>query len=42
MLFAMLFLAATAVMHTRLQEAIARNYRFLMVDASDMIRPILE
>lgn len=32
----------TAVMHTRLQEAIARNYRFLMVDASDMSRPILE
>jgi len=29
-------------MHTRLQEAIARNYRFLMVDASDMSRPILE
>ncbi len=32
----------TAVMHTRLQEAIARDYRFLMVDASDMSRPILE
>jgi len=29
-------------MHTRLQKAIARDYRFLMVDASDMSRPILE
>jgi len=32
----------TAIVATRLQEAIARNYRFLMVDASDMSRPILE
>ena len=32
----------TAVVATRLQEAVARGYRFLMIDASDMSRPILE
>ncbi len=32
----------TAVVATRAQEAIQRGYRFLMVDASDMSRPILE
>lgn len=32
----------TAVVATRLQEAIARGYRFLTVDTSDMSRPILE
>jgi len=32
----------TAVVATRAQEAIRRGYRFLMVDASDMSRPILE
>lgn len=32
----------TAVVATRAQEAIKRGYRFLMVDASDMSRPILE
>ena len=32
----------TAVIATRLQEAIARGYRFLTVDASDMSRPILQ
>ena len=32
----------TAVVATRAQEALQRGYRFLMVDASDMSRPILE
>jgi hypothetical protein len=32
----------TAVVATRAQEAIQRGYRYLMVDASDMSRPILE
>ena len=32
----------TAVVATRAQAAIKRGYRFLMVDASDMSRPILE
>ena len=32
----------TAVVATRAQEAIRRGYRYLMVDASDMSRPILE
>ena len=32
----------TAVVATRAQEAIQRGYRFLMVDASDMSRPILQ
>ncbi|MCA9926450.1 MAG: GNAT family N-acetyltransferase [Anaerolineales bacterium] len=32
----------TAVVATRVQEAIQRGYRFLTVDASDMSRPILE
>jgi len=31
----------TAVVAARAQEAIQRGYRFLMVDASDMSRPIL-
>ncbi|MCP4357170.1 MAG: GNAT family N-acetyltransferase [Chloroflexi bacterium] len=32
----------TAVVATRAQEALKRGYRFLMVDASEMSRPILE
>ncbi len=32
----------TAVVAVRAQEAIQRGYRFLMVDASDMSRPILQ
>lgn len=32
----------TAVVATRAQEALRRGYRFLMVDASNMSRPILE
>ena len=32
----------TAVVATRAQEAIQRGYRYLMVDASDMSRPILQ
>ncbi|WP_420642196.1 GNAT family N-acetyltransferase [Candidatus Leptofilum sp.] len=32
----------TAVVAIRAQEALQRGYRFLMVDASDMSRPILE
>lgn len=32
----------TAVVAVRAQEAIRRGYRFLMVDASDMSRPILQ
>ncbi|NJN53267.1 MAG: GNAT family N-acetyltransferase [Anaerolineae bacterium] len=32
----------TAVVAVRAQEAIRRGYRYLMVDASDMSRPILQ
>ena len=32
----------TAVVATRAQEAVRRGYRFLMVDASEMSRPILQ